>query len=146
MATCSCLHRPFSAWQNDLPAHYEEMLYVFTSMISIHACLWGDWEGDEMPWSRKWALFPPSSLRYLVGENYKNMRLQSSPDICPKSRGMVTSRQEINSIFYKFLIPIPRKPNPASHLCYWGLISDPRIQRCQRAAGVEHSELKPSFI
>lgn len=46
---CSCLHRPFRAWQNGLQAHYEEMLYVFTSMISIHACLWGDWEGDEMP-------------------------------------------------------------------------------------------------
>ena len=90
--------------------------------------------------------YPPSSLRYLIGESYENMRLQRSPGICPKSRGMVTSRQEISRVFYRFLIPIPLKPNPPSHLCYWGLISNPRIQRCRRAAGVEHSELKPSFI
>ena len=90
--------------------------------------------------------YPPSSLRYLIGENYENMKLQRSPGICPKSRGMVTSRQEISRVFYRFLILIPLKPNPASHLCYWGLIRDPRIQRCQRAAGAQHSELKPSFI
>ena len=39
----------FNEWQNGLQAHSEDMLYVFTSMISIPACLWGDWEGDEMP-------------------------------------------------------------------------------------------------
>lgn len=142
----SCLHRPLMS---------DRMVYRLTLRICFMfshpwfpfppAC-----EGTERVMKchkvGKELSYPLSSLRYLIGESYENMRLQRSPGICPKSRGMVTSKQEISRVFYRFLIPIPLKPNPASHLCSWGLISNPRIQRCRRAAGAEHSELKPFFI